>query len=234
VAASLVRCLAFVFHIGGTPFSVTFFAGPTASMISFSRCVRALALIVAFLVPEFAVAQSPAVDPEPFFKHAEYAALKMSPSGKYIGALVPSGGRQSLAVLDIDEKSIKVVARLDAQDLSWFEWVNDKRLVFSLIDLRSGLGEQQGGGLFAIDRDGSDFKEIAPTASKMGSSGQVIFRYTQLLSTLRDGTDEIVAISNQINSRYQDVYRVDTRTGRRTLASFEKPDLVDSWVVDRK
>ena len=42
--------------------------------------------------------------------------------------------------------------------------VNDDRLVFSVIDLQSGLGEQRGGGLFAIDREGGDFRELAPKA----------------------------------------------------------------------
>ena len=40
--------------------------------------------------------------PEPFFRHDDYGALKLSPSGKYIGALVPVQGRLRLAVIDLD------------------------------------------------------------------------------------------------------------------------------------
>jgi dipeptidyl aminopeptidase/acylaminoacyl peptidase len=136
-------------------------------------------------------------------------------------------------VLDIDGKSIKVVARVEAQDVYWFRWINDKRLVFSFIDLKSGLGDQYGGGLFAVDRDGGDFREIAPTAGKMMASNRAVYRYAILLSTLHDDSDDVIVEANELNERHPDVYRVNTRTTRRTLMSLEKPGLVDDWIVDR-
>ena len=34
-----------------------------------------------------------AVAPEPYFEHASYRELRLSPSGKYLGALIPAGVR---------------------------------------------------------------------------------------------------------------------------------------------
>ena len=45
-------------------------------------------------------------------------------------------------------------AGVDGRDIAIFEWVSDGRLVFSVMDLQAGLGEQRGGGLFAVNRDG--------------------------------------------------------------------------------
>jgi hypothetical protein len=42
--------------------------------------------------------------PEPYFAHPDFAGLALSPSGKYVGALVPVRGRQSLAVLDLETR----------------------------------------------------------------------------------------------------------------------------------
>src|SRR5690242_10077816 len=109
-------------------------------------------VFLAWLVPLSVVAQAPpAVSPEPFFKHNDYGGLRLSPSGKYLGALVPVQGRVTLAILSLENKSAKVIASVEGQDIATFNWVNDDRLVFSLIDLQSGLGEQRGGGLFAVD-----------------------------------------------------------------------------------
>jgi hypothetical protein len=49
-----------------------------------------------------------------------------------LGALVPSGGRVRLAVIDLDDKTSKVAAAIDREDIGGFAWVNDNRLVFSV------------------------------------------------------------------------------------------------------
>ena len=180
-----------------------------------------------------AAAPSSAVPVEPFFKHPDYRSLKLSPSGRYLGGLVPVKGRVHLAVLDLDRKTSQVVAGVDSRDISTFEWASDGRLVFSVMDFQAGLGEQRGGGLFAVNRDGADYRVLAPTARSQERSGQTVYRYTALMSVLRDGSDDVLVLANDNNERYPDVYRMDTRTGRRTLKSAGKPGDVVSWVADR-
>jgi dipeptidyl aminopeptidase/acylaminoacyl peptidase len=177
-------------------------------------------------------AVEPAVAPETFFRNADYGELRLSPSGKYIGALVPVQGRRGLAVLDIEGKSVKNVARVDGQDIGGFLWVNDDRLVFGIVDLHAGLAEQRGGGLFAINRDGSDFRELAPTA-KAQEDRMSRYHYTIPLATLHDGSSDIMALSNELDAEHPDVYRLNTLTGRRTLKTLDKPAEVSEWIVDR-
>jgi hypothetical protein len=195
--------------------------------------LRASLIVVCLLCGAARAADpAPPVAPEPFFRHADYGALRLSPSGKYVGALVPIQGRMGLAVLDVEGKAIKNVANAADQDIGWFAWVNDERLVFSLIDLQKGLGEQTGGGLFAINRDGTDYRELAPTA-KATFDRMSRYHGAAPLRMLRDGSDDILMIVYDLSERYPDVYRVNTRTARRTLKSLDKPGDVDEWFADR-
>ena len=133
-----------------------------ATTVRMLRAAHRFLLIVVVAVSS-AAAAADVVAPEPFFQHATYREMRLSPSGKYLGALVPSGGRVRIAVIDVETKSLTVAGALQDDDIDWFEWVNDDRLVFSAIDLQAGLGEQRGGGLFAVNRDGKDFRILAPT-----------------------------------------------------------------------
>lgn len=174
-----------------------------------------------------------AVAPEPFFRHPDYAGLRLSPSGNFVAALVPVRGRLNLAVIDLEAGSSRVVAAVDGRDIRDVRWVSDRRLVFTVWDLQAGLGEQRGEGLFAIERDGSQFRELAPTIAKQINSGNVVYRYTRLMSTLRDGSDDVMVLSNDKDARHPEVYRLDTHTGRREWKTDGKPGDVEHWVVDR-
>jgi dipeptidyl aminopeptidase/acylaminoacyl peptidase len=174
------------------------------------------------------------VAPEPFFQNANYREMRLSPSGKYLGALVPAAGRIRLVVIDVEAKATQIAGALQDDDIDWFEWVNDDRLVFSAIDLQAGLGEQRGEGLFGVNRDGRDFRILAPTIKGQMNRNQFVYRYARLLTVLNDGTDDILVVSNESDARHPDVYRMNTRTGRKTLKSFNKPGDIVTWVADQK
>ena len=57
-----------------------------------------------------AVASADPIPPDVFFKHSDYRELRLSPSGKYLGALISSGGRIRLAVIDLDTRASSVAA----------------------------------------------------------------------------------------------------------------------------
>jgi len=181
-----------------------------------------------------AEASTPAVSPKPFFGHAEYGEMRISPSGRYVAALAPVHGRLTLAVLDLDDHRASTVAAVEDQDIVFAEWVNDRRLVFSFADLQAGPGEQRGGGLYAVNRDGTDFRELAPSVARQIGRGQFVGRFTVLLQLPRDGSDDILAASNESSARGVDVYRINTVSGHRELKSLDKPGDVHLWVADRK
>src|SRR5258708_15196289 len=95
-------------------------------------------------LPSALLAQSPApsapslVSPVPFFKHADFGRLELSPSGKYIGGLLPVNGRLHVAVLDVASAKLKVVGGVEDHDVTSPAWVKDEQLAFSAADLQAG------------------------------------------------------------------------------------------------
>ena len=174
------------------------------------------------------------VRPEPYFSHADFDEAQISPSGRQLAALAPVNGRRALIAMDLASRKPRVVTTIDGHDICGLDWVNDRRLVFSVCDFQSGLGDQRGGGLFAIDVDGADFRTLAPTVKGLRDRGQMIYRYTLLARAIHDGSDDVLVLSNDRSERYPDMYRLDTRGGRRTLLSHDSPGDAISWVADRK
>ncbi len=189
---------------------------------------------IAGIMPVASAAAAASVAPDAFFRHPDHADFKLSPSGKYLAGLVPVQGRVRLSVLDLDAKTASVVGSVDGEDVATFEWVNDRRLVFSAMDLQAGLGEQRGGGLYAINRDGTESRVLAPTVRQLIARGQVAPRYTALHGVLRDGSADVMVIANDRSARYPGIYRMDTLTAKKTWVGGEVPGDVVGWVVDRK
>ncbi|HEY7945305.1 MAG TPA: S9 family peptidase [Casimicrobiaceae bacterium] len=197
-----------------------------------SRLLPRLMLLAVVLAAALSV-HAETVDPRPYFRNADLRELTMSPSGKYLAALAPTAnGRIGLAVMSIEKRDPKVIADVDGYDIARVTWVNDDRLVFSVFDAQSGLGEQNGGGLFAVDREGKSTRLLAPTDKMLRDSGAMVWRGMQLLRTLDDGSDDILVLANDIDAKYPDVYRVNTVSGRKTLESFGKPGDVIQWIAD--
>ena len=74
-----------------------------------------------------------------FFQHSDIRDVRLSPSGRWVAlATRAQSGRAMLAVVDLHDKSAAaVVAHYEASDIHSFEWVNDDRLVYNLVDLES-------------------------------------------------------------------------------------------------
>ncbi|MBA3058985.1 MAG: prolyl oligopeptidase family serine peptidase [Gammaproteobacteria bacterium] len=107
-------------------------------------------------------ASTPALIPlERFFQHQAVLDAKLSPSGKKLAVSTSRGGtRVGLVVIDLaaaNPEAVSVAAFTDA-DISQFDWVGDNRLVFSLVDLETGSGEDRRSapGLYAVGPDGSE------------------------------------------------------------------------------
>ena len=73
-------------------------------------------------------------------------------------------------------------------------------------------------GLF-VDRDGSRGQKRL--ALPMGEGGAIIVRprYTRVMATLADGSDDIIVASNERNFDASDVYRLNT-VPRKEAAEF--------------
>lgn len=186
------------------------------------------------------LAQAAGASPVPledFFRHSRFSSVRLSPSGRYLGAIAPVNGRLNLAIVDLETRASQAITSLSDKDIRSFWWVNDNRLVFTLIDLQRAMGEQVGAGLFAVDRDGTNGRELSPVSPFSGGGTAITFRYAQFLRTIdaagSGGTDEILVLANDREFESPDVYRMDTRTGRKTLLTFDRPANVTGWTLDR-
>lgn len=202
-------------------------------------------IMAAETTPSAAPAQLPAVAVqgkalapiEAYFGPPKTMGIALSPNGKYIATSVPNKGRMNLAVVDLSARSINVLTSFENFDVAHFEWVNNKRLVFSLGNVnepRNG-SHQRGGGLYAIDRDGTNPRVLTESAATQGSEGRHIYRGLSYLGPVPDDgaeSDDVLALSNERSIRIADVVRVNTRTGRKQLLTAQVPGDVEEWVLD--
>jgi acetyl esterase/lipase len=200
---------------------------------------RAIALLVglaSFAAVSLAADDKPSI--ETFFKLPQYAFMQLSPDGTRIVALAPVNGRQNIVVLDVDHRKAVPVTGLPERDVVEVNWINNKRLIFSTGRLGTRDDDQKGGGLYAVDPDGGNLRQLGEGGGDEGMGAQMVIRPISILRFLPGDGDDFIAQETVIDSDKSvpgSLFRVDSRTGRRTLLSIGKPASSDeeAWVVDR-
>ena len=196
--------------------------------------------------------QAPAADaakPLPaiadFFNNPDFSDAELSPSGKYLA--VRLGGkskRDMLGVVDLANNTVKVVGNFSDADIGRYAWVNDNRLVFTATDKDLAQGDMRyAPGLYAINRDGSGFRQLAMrngkpfiTNGSSMASRELLPWHTYLLND--DGAqdsdyiyvqDRDISYPGQLN--HVDLLRLNTVTGR-TAATVKRPGDSQYWLLD--
>ncbi|WP_141735100.1 alpha/beta hydrolase family protein [Oligoflexus tunisiensis] len=97
-----------------------------------------------------------------FFREAEYSQLKISPDGRFIAALYPRNGVNSIGILSSDLKGLLFTGQFDDErHILDYEWVNNTRLI-----LRAGKkygyldGRDWDVQTFFVDYNGRNFKNF--------------------------------------------------------------------------
>ncbi|MEE8464191.1 MAG: hypothetical protein V3S53_05345, partial [Gammaproteobacteria bacterium] len=120
-----------------------------------------------FLVAVLATATAASADlipTEDLFKPNEFSNVRMSPDGMFVAAIArtpaqPKG--QNLIVMNLDDRSVKVLTGYPEDEVTQFWWVSDKRLVFMVHrDSESRTKTADYLGTYAINRDGSRGSQI--------------------------------------------------------------------------
>ncbi|MGZ5194078.1 MAG: prolyl oligopeptidase family serine peptidase [Ramlibacter sp.] len=213
---------------------------------------QALGAVVCFLVTGFAsgpgwaqtapgaaAASAPGTVPvEAFFQNPTIARARISPDARHVAYLMGSPTqRTQLVVLDTEKLTMKVVAGFTDSDIGSVQWVNEKRLVFTVDDHQRAVGDRYWGpGLFAVDADGSEFRPLVDIQWRIGqdmsaASRKVLDPNVRLLATMhgKDSDDILVTHPQYTVAREFDaltVLRLDTRTGHSETLS--RP--AKSWV----
>lgn len=125
--------------------------------------VLGVLLSCACVLPSASAAKASRPPVEAFFGNAEFGGATLSPSGRYLAARSGAPGKpMRLMVVDLQDNSVKVAAAFADSDVRDFQWVNDERLVFDVMDRNIGPGDMYfAAGLFAVNRDGEGFLQLA-------------------------------------------------------------------------
>lgn len=179
------------------------------------------ALLLALVVCCSAMAASV----EDYLRPPMFRNASLSPDGRHLAVLMPVNGRMNLATIDLDGRTPRVLTSFSRFDVVSSHWVGSDRLVFSLGQFDTPVGESfGGGGLFAIRRDGSESRELAPPNSGRG------FWYYQSIP----GSDvEIIAARSDRSIESVDLYRLNVSTGSSSLITSDRPrgDTI-GWLLD--
>ncbi len=168
--------------------------------------------------------------------------VRPSPSGRRVAMIVPQAdGKHVLAVQDLPpEAPPKGVAAFRDGDVEWVRWVNDDRLVMQ-VRVRSGETFEGEGGLFAIDHDGRNSRQLVAWRYSLEDSGSHI--QTKVLPygwyfvhAIGDGSDDLV-MGQVIHNATDEIHsihlaRLNTRSGQLTEAYDGVPSGTDQWVFD--
>ena len=214
--------------------------------------LRSLAMAVLMLLtglsgtaPALAADDASRLPIRAFVRHPDILAVQLSPSGRWLALTTGSEGKRiALAVVDLEGKeAINVVANFSDVDVRSFRWVNDDRLVFNTIDFAVGAGEQRfGPGLYSVRRDGSEQRQLIRgegyllREARAAVGREPLAWNHELLAVPRDGGNEVIVGSYQLNAQYEvqgvNALRLDITTGRTVSLAGARPDHAVRWWFD--
>jgi dipeptidyl aminopeptidase/acylaminoacyl peptidase len=171
-----------------------------------------------------------------FYKKASFSGRPvLSPDGKNLAVLVPRQGKFVLAVIDMSTRKPTVVASDPNYDVTRPSWINNRRLTFSVTKgSEVTASENDGGGTFAVDLDGSQFKTLIGT-NKARRGGEK-YKSFGVISTVSNDSNDLIVIDNSRGLSSElgatDLLQLDTVSGRTKLLTFKNPGNVGSWTLD--
>lgn len=207
-----------------------------------------IAIVLTASLSSAVLAQNPPAV-EAFFRTPAFSSASLSPDGRLVAALVPGkSGRKVLAVVDpADVGKSRVVAAFSDADVGRVHWISPRRLVFEAADLDVGGGDRRAPGLFAVDIDGNNYRQLVDREWRTFVSGSrpvgdrmlPVNTYFLTPSRKRD-SDDVFVVQIPIQREYRPgdelpdtvLLRLNTRTGQSTVLSRGAPRGTRGWVMD--
>lgn len=172
----------------------------------------------------------------------EIATAQLSPSGRYLAMLTQQPGRATgLTVLDLVTQDRMVSEAADPMTLlTQLAWVNEDRLVISAMDIGNGVEVMAGrAGLYAVNRDGSDFRELIRWRLGNDTTGTRIANRTlnyewSMEGVVRDGSADIWVVRRHRDARgdwtHNSYARLNTADGALKPVPLNGPEHVQQWL----
>ena len=208
----------------------------------FPPALFAAAILLGACAPAHAADPLPALDS--FFGSPRFGSPQLSPDGKLLALVTGAPGkRDELTVLDLAENRVHVAANFNNADIGAFQWVNDKRLMFSSRDKQTAAGETRTGpGLFAANYDGSGQLQLADRLNRTGltstrdAKGRVMLPWHTFMAPQpgAQNANTVYVHSRRVASgEFQevDLLLLDTVSGRSSKV--DGPDSAQGWLLDQ-
>lgn len=157
---------------------------------------------------------------------------QLSPDGKSIAFLAGTPEGTTVAILDLATSKTRLhryqTGSKDSDSVYWCQWINSERILFA------GAERDLIGGLFAINRDGTQFKTlVAPTIDQAWQGKAAALASFQ--SFIPGDPDHILVELNRLTGLEtgSGIYKCNVHTGRREIVQANFANIVD-WVVDHQ
>jgi dipeptidyl aminopeptidase/acylaminoacyl peptidase len=186
-------------------------------------------------LPKTEVVAPPPLSVQDFVRNPDIANPVLSRDGRFFAATAPINGRMNLVVIDLETRKGTALTNFSNFDVISVNWVGTERIVYSLgqFNTPTGPGAADGGGLFAVSRDGKEARVLSPTTRDCRARGERVCRRYGFIRSVPNSEEEIIASGNIRTADSQDVYRLNVRTGRAVLLTETRPSNADEWVLDR-
>jgi dipeptidyl aminopeptidase/acylaminoacyl peptidase len=177
--------------------------------------------------------QAGKISVETFVRRAEFSSMVMSPDGNKLAALAPLKGRNNLVVIDLVKRTRNVITSFETLDVAVISWVNNDRIFFRAADGQDVTGRFTFRGQYAVNADGTELRDLTrigeSVSSIRGEGKTVLF---DIRSRVPQSNDIIISASMRTRDS-DDLYQLDTKTGKLKLLTFDSPGRVSKWVMDR-
>lgn len=130
----------------------------SASGATLAACAGVACALLLSTRPVLAAADESLPPIENFFRTPEFDDVALSPSGRYLAAItrlkqLPEG--RNIVVFDMDGAAARAITSYDRNDVDWYVWAGDERIVFKLDrDDDASVGQNMYLGIYAVQRDG--------------------------------------------------------------------------------
>jgi dipeptidyl aminopeptidase/acylaminoacyl peptidase len=173
-----------------------------------------------------------AIPVDQWARRPEFNNMSLSPNGDWLAAISPFKGRNNLVVINLAERSRRVLTSFETTDVANFYWVNNKRICMRVSDGQDVTGNFTYRGTFCINTDGSEFADFTRIDRRSSADQGRLVLFDPVRAVGGDSNDYIVSMRARTTSSV-DLYRFNTINGRYQLLTFSSPGDVTRWVLDR-
>lgn len=184
------------------------------------------------ITAEVPTLKASAIPLETFMRRPEFNDMSLSPNGDFLAAISPFKGRGNLVVINLAERSRRLLSSFETTDVANFYWVNNKRICMRVSDGQDVTGNFSYRGTFCINIDGSEFSDFTRIDKRSSTDTGRVVLFQPVRAVGGDSNDYIVAMAARSRTSL-DLYRFNTLNGRYQLLTFNSPGDVTRWVLDR-